>query len=270
MPAKRKADAVAAASPAKRPAADGAVQPIFLVAPGAGGGQAPREIVSALSALGSVHHVFPGGGRWPSIFPNAISQNVALVEARLREVAQGARAGQRVFLVGHSFGTRVMCALVRTRGADLPPATVAERVLLFGYPLFAPKPVKEGSATCRVKPLEQLPSTLRLLFVSGANDEFLHRSDWRPAGPFGRAALTAVVQRLQCAPRAEVVTIEGAGHNALQGFRSKPAATQQAVQDALRRHVDLGEQAGASSSPPEVIVLDSSAAEPEPEVIVLD
>lgn len=247
QPAKKKAVAGdGAASSSEEAAAGGAgepaARPIFIIAPGASGGDC-KELAEVLSRLGTVR----GVAKWAGNFPGQMPANVALLRAKIEEAAATLGGGggegappRRVVVVGHSFGCRVAVALMLQHadgtGPPLPEGFCGDRAVLESYPLYGPSAPSKG--TDRVAPLRALPAGARLLFVSGAGDEFLQRGGprgWRTGGPFGVAALQEVVDSLACRPTCAVLPVEGARHNSLKVAKKSQLAVEGRFVAAVKR-----------------------------------
>jgi len=233
---KRKAPTDAGADGSKKQAKK--PRPVFVVAPGAGGGDC-AQLTSALATMGRCVPI-GHGGRWMGNSPKNLDANVELVEAAAQKAADVADAGP-VILVGHSFGCRVVAELLARQAADktLPDAVVVGGAILESYPLYGPKPPTEG--TDRAAQIAALPSGSKVLFVSGSKDEFLDRSTgkdaWRGADDAtGPAALEAVVAEASCAATFEFV--QGAKHNAFSAPKSSQDSSRRAIIAAIKMHVD--------------------------------
>lgn len=203
-------------SPTKKSKKTSTQKYLFVIGPGAGGGDS-AELTEVLSTLGRT----VGVKKWVGNFPAQMPANVALLE----EAASGAqKKGETVVFCGHSFGCRVVAAILKERAV---PA------VLESYPLFGPsKPKNKG--TDRVAPLKEIPSDRRILFVNGTKDPFLAR-DWQE-GPKGIDALRAV---LDDAPFASTcVAVDGAGHNVLKVAKSKQLANRGILRSAVQAYLD--------------------------------
>lgn len=211
------------------------VRPTFVVAPGASGGDCAL-LSAALGTLGRTCTI--AGGKWAGNFPSQMGANVALVEAAASRAAADAPDAP-VVLVGHSFGCRVVAALLVKHAAarDLPANVVLDGAVLESYPLYGdspPKPTTDRAAAARA-----LPAEAKVLFLSGANDPFLNRTNkWRDAtAPIGAAALDAVLADAPCRANCTVVAIDGAGHNALKASKAKQETARRTAIAALKAHV---------------------------------
>ena len=161
----------------KRKAPDGAdkVRPTFVVCPGAGGGDC-AALTQALATFGKTTTI--ANGKWAGNFPSQMGANVQLVvDAARRAAADGAP----VILVGHSFGCRVVAELLTSEAIPkpsgvqrLPANVITSGAVLESFPLYGPSPPKPS--TDREVSIRNLPSGSKILFLSGAKDEFLDRS----------------------------------------------------------------------------------------------
>lgn len=217
------------------------VKPTFIVCPGASGGDCDL-LTSALGTLGRTCTI--AGRKWVGNFPSQMSSNVSLVEDAAREAAADSEGP--VVLVGHSFGCRVIAALLvkHAKERSLPERVVLGGAVLESYPLYgdsAPKPTTDRAAQIRA-----LPEECQVLFLSGANDPFLdRRKKWRGAeAPAGKAALTQVLADAPCSSNSTVVVIDGAGHNAFKATKTKQDAARRASIAAIKAHL------GALCPPP--------------------
>lgn len=181
--------ASAAAVSPRRPIGD--AQPIFVCATGARGGK-PRHAV--LAPLGTLFHFeFVGT---PNLTSRKTEQKFVqqLVDAVATAVHQHG-PGRPVYIVGHSFGSRVAVHLLcrEDMQQQLPPDVAG--VIAMGYPLV-------HSSQHRDQKLMELPSNARVLFLSGTADNFMDFALLRDA--------------LAASPAAEglsVHSVPGAGHS---------------------------------------------------------
>lgn len=192
---------------------------VFVVAPGASGGDC-AGLVEVLSGLGKTVAV----KKWVGNFPSQMKQNVELLKTTARDAAKNGE----VVLVGHSFGCRVIVALLEEESYP----TVLE-----SYPLFGPsKPKNKG--TDRVLPLKTLKG--RVLFLVGDNDPFYHR-DWLDKdAPRGPDALRAVLDECP-AVDASLVVIENAGHNVLKVAKKRELQVRGTVYSSIQSHLAFDE-----------------------------
>ena len=222
----------------KRKAPDGAadkVRPTFVVCPGAGGGDC-AALTQALATFGKTTTI--ANGKWAGNFPSQMGANVQLVvDAARRAAADGAP----VILVGHSFGCRVVAELLTSEAVPkpsgvqrLPSNVITSGAVLESFPLYGPSPPKPS--TDREVSIRNLPSQSKILFLSGAKDEFLDRSkQWRSGQPVGEAALRAVLQQSQC--DATVVMVDSARHAAFKVAKAKSDTVRRSNIAAIKTHV---------------------------------
>ncbi len=198
--------ASAAAVPSSR--SMGTTWPVFVCATGARGGT-PRHAV--LAPLGTLFDFeFVGS---PSLTSRTAEQNFVqqLVDAVAAAVRQHG-PGRPVYIVGHSFGSRVAVHML-CRGdmrQQLPPDVAG--VIAMGYPLV-------HSSQHRERKLMELPSSARVLFVSGTSDNFMDfdlLSDCLAASP--------------AADGLSVHRVPGAGHS-MDGVPKKLGGQGQADED---------------------------------------
>lgn len=223
----------------------------FVVAPGASGAGFCHELMEALGRLGHATEV----AGWHGAYAKDAQRNCDRLARVVGEAALASGPQCRVLLVGDGFGGRVVCRLLaRWAEGDNPPANaVADAAVLVGYPLYGATPPR-GKADDRVGALAALPSSTRLLFVSGERDEFLNRTRggtaWRDAGaPRGVAALRAAAADLPCAAHACVVGVENTGQQPLRAGRKRTEPAKALVLRALEPFVDALAGAGAARAP---------------------
>ena len=203
-------------SPKKKTKAKEKKNYVFLVCPGAGGGDC-KDLVEVLQTLGRTQSV----KKWVGNFPSQMKGNVEL----LRSTAAPKKDEVLVY-VGHSFGCRVIAEGLKD---DAVPA------ILESYPLFGPSKPK-NSGTDRVAPLKAIPKGRFVLAVSGTKDPFLDRDWLDKKAPTGTPALQAVLDESPCTSR--LVTVDGAGHNTLKVAKSKQLTNRGILRDAIASFLD--------------------------------
>ena len=136
--------------------------PIFMCAAGAGGGRSRQELLEGFGQVEEVH--FSGSKNLTE------KQEVPILEELLKKtkaVASAKSAQQRpIFLVGHSFGARAAVHLFARSDFRKELPENVQGIIAFGYPLLHPKQHRE-------RKLLELPSSLRVLFVSGTRDPYM-------------------------------------------------------------------------------------------------
>lgn len=188
---------------------------VFVVAPGASGGDCPA-LVEVLSSLGKTVTI----KKWVGNFPSQMKQNVEL----LRTTATAQKG--KVVLVGHSFGCRVIVALLREETYE---------AVLESYPLYGPSKPK-NAGTDRVAPLKTLKG--RVLFFVGDNDPF-YRRDWHD-GATGPDALFEVLKDCPLVD-ATTVVVEGAGHNVLKVAKKNEMRVRGTVRTSIQNYLEQGD-----------------------------
>eukprot|EP01062_Namystynia_karyoxenos_P078617 TRINITY_DN8128_c0_g1_i2.p2 TRINITY_DN8128_c0_g1~~TRINITY_DN8128_c0_g1_i2.p2 ORF type:complete len:277 (+),score=107.22 TRINITY_DN8128_c0_g1_i2:84-833(+) len=242
MPKTKRAPAAAAEQPpAKQGRADGPAGGKLLFSPGASGRATPA-CAAMLQKLS-----------------DRLGAGLELLGKGQPALAAACKAATgRVILVGASNGCRQICQLLAAGGAPsglvpravflcTAPAPSARRAAPAGFPLHAATP--PGITTCndpqRQKELDCLPDSVRVLFVSGANDEFLHR-DRLKARARGAAALRAGLTKAR-RPDAPVLLVRGGGHSVPQRSRAaakagpSDAELEELLVSRLERFVSSGE-----------------------------
>eukprot|EP01062_Namystynia_karyoxenos_P078616 TRINITY_DN8128_c0_g1_i1.p2 TRINITY_DN8128_c0_g1~~TRINITY_DN8128_c0_g1_i1.p2 ORF type:complete len:263 (+),score=104.93 TRINITY_DN8128_c0_g1_i1:84-791(+) len=228
MPKTKRAPAAAAEQPpAKQGRADGPAGGKLLFSPGASGRATPA-CAAMLQKLS-----------------DRLGAGLELLGKGQPALAAACKAATgRVILVGASNGCRQICQLLAAGGA---PSGLVPRAVFLGFPLHAATP--PGITTCndpqRQKELDCLPDSVRVLFVSGANDEFLHR-DRLKARARGAAALRAGLTKAR-RPDAPVLLVRGGGHSVPQRSRAaakagpSDAELEELLVSRLERFVSSGE-----------------------------
>ncbi len=223
-------DATATSAAASRPPTA-----VLVFAPGAGGAtaNAMRALHVQLEARGMAvwrcddQTMGAGERRW-------VTQNAGHTGNLSHVLAVTARAAAAhpnvpLVLIGASFGCRVLAELLSSRRAELPATAVADAVVCCGFPLHAPgKP--EGADPRRAAHLLSLPSATRVLFVQGADDEFL--------GVRGMQALHDVRGRMAARSEVHVVacgehTVPHAKSNGLKALGTTREAVAAGARDAI-------------------------------------
>lgn len=134
-------------------------KPALLIVPGASG-KFSNQMNSFIDQYLSVHFtILKRDGRWKGWKP--------LGDVNVRSVLELAPTDGRWFALGNSFGNRVLCELLASDKFENPP----QGLILFGYPLYGEKCTPE-----RLTTLQSLPSSAKILAISGTNDEFLGRA----------------------------------------------------------------------------------------------
>jgi dienelactone hydrolase len=235
------------------------VRPTFVVCPGAGGGDC-APLTQALATFGKTCTI--DRGRWAGNFPSQMGANVQLVVDAARRASTD---GAPVILVGHSFGCRVVADLLKSEAVPtpsgiqrLPANVVTSGAILESYPLYGTSPPKP--ATDREAALRSLPPKCRVLFLSGAKDEFLDRArQWRSGQSVGEAALKAVLAESPC--DATIVMVAGARHSAFKVAKATSDTVRRTNIATLKAHIFDRLLAPAPAPPPSVA---APAAPPPP------
>ena len=130
------------------------------------------------------------------------------------------------YILGHSFGNRVICSLFVNNHFVSNGLPAPAKVMLLGYPMYNDKGTEE-----RVALLQSLPSDLKIMCISGANDEFL-KKDARK----GQELFESVIQTLPCKGSTTLHIIPGAGHGVIDVVKSKQVATAHTVVDLIVKY----------------------------------
>ncbi|OQS05382.1 hypothetical protein THRCLA_02474 [Thraustotheca clavata] len=141
---------------------------ILVVLPGASGGFSAgmKELILEKLSEVTIHNDIEAKIRWNVGKANAPA-NLKLVndfcpsEEQLKEYGVDG-----YYVMAHSFGNRVLCEMLGSNSLKN-----VKGIILSGYPLYGPKDNEE-----RVNQLKLIPKTIKVLAISGTNDEFLNRS----------------------------------------------------------------------------------------------
>ena len=136
-------------------------KPVLVVLPGSSGslGKGVRNIF--MRDLEEHFEVREREGKWKGWNPAG--------EANVKSVLDVApQDGTEWYLLGNSFGNRVICAMCTENLFTIPPLGI----IMCGYPMYGPNGSNE-----RVEMLQSLslPDTTKLLCISGEKDDFLLR-----------------------------------------------------------------------------------------------
>jgi hypothetical protein len=138
-------------------------KPLLVILPGSSGhlGKAMRSVF--LASLSQHFEVRVRDGKWRGWNPVG-EKNVQSV----LDVSPSGAHEYDWYILGNSFGNRVLCAMCTEGLFPTPP----RGLVMCGYPMYGPKGTDE-----RVKLLQSLdlPVGTKLLCISGAKDEFLLR-----------------------------------------------------------------------------------------------
>ena len=214
---KRKAEDGSEGEPAGKAARGGGL--VLVALPGAGGALSKGMDELVLMPLeGKGFKVRrPAGGKlkW-NTFAAKHADNCAAV------LSLCPPAGQDFFLMGNSFGNRVIAEMLT---ADKVPAH-CRGVVMCGFPLYGEKNIDD-----RLKQLKAIPKKTTLMMISGTDDEFLNR-EFLPIK--GRALLTAELEALGLTGHHEVHFVDGGGHDVPKCRGGKAA-----ISAAAAKTVDL-------------------------------
>ncbi|CAK9076508.1 Testis-expressed protein 30 [Durusdinium trenchii] len=199
------------ASQARRPASS-TKSPIFLCAPGAGGGRSRQAL---LGRFGSVKHIKLSGAL------NLTEQHeTRILEELLKQMKAASKAnqsGRPIYLVGHSFGARAAVHLfARTDVRKQLPHNV-QGIIAFGYPLLHPTQHRE-------RKILELPASTRVLFLSGTRDPFM--------GDF--KLLKGTLKKAKC--KHTLVKVEGGDHS-LKCSKGQEDSVVSTIQEAIEAFV---------------------------------
>lgn len=230
---KRPVEEVEAVEPgAKKTKVAKSYSPVLVVLPGAGGSIALDMQQLVLAALAQ-----------PALFQPAAESRITVRVSKEKlhwnkanagaaknfQIVDGLLPDGEFFVMGNSFGNRVICEMLAANAATPNGMARCKGAILCGFPLHGPKIDPK-----RAQQLQKLPSDARVLVVSGTEDEFLHR-EHQPAGERGEAALRVVFESLRPADK-RLVMVE-AGQHTLPGCKGKGAKA--AKEKAASTIIDL-------------------------------
>ena len=200
------------ASPVKRdppPSDNTKSKPILVVLPGASGSlsKAMKELL--LPQLRHFFEVRLSEGKWQGWSPASQVDRVLQICPTTNE---------QWYIMGNSFGNRVICAMFEGACFPSPPAAV----VMCGYPMHSDKRTSE-----RVDALQALPLHTKVMFISGSDDAFLSRS---PSNHQGKELLQHVVTALPCADTAVIRIVQGGKHGVIDCGKAVQA---RAIKDVL-------------------------------------
>ena len=187
----------AAAPPAVAAPPAPAAPAAIVFAPGAGGSTAKAMVAlhEQLEARGiRVFRCDPGnapndGFKGWATNSAGCGRNVGRVK-NVCELAAQSVPNATIFLVGSSFGNRVICEAMRSNRAELP-ARVSHKMVCTGYPLHGDGN-PEGADPKRLNSLRNLPASTEVLFLSGKYDTHLGKEGR------GLASLRDVMAQMAC------------------------------------------------------------------------
>jgi len=189
-------------------------KPILVVLPGASGALSKSMATIMMPKLSKHFTVVVREGKWRGWNPNS-DENVASI------LNVCPRDGSDYFILGNSFGNRVLCSLFvndHFAGRNVPSP---RGVIMCGYPMYGEKYTNE-----RVSLFQSLPSGVRVCCISGSNDEFLNRT---PASVKdskailkGESLFQFIIKTMDGAgPEPELHIVPGGGHGVIDVPKSK-------------------------------------------------
>lgn len=209
-------------------------RPKLIVLPGSSGSLSKNIADSLIPRLQQTYDVVIRTGRWKG-WKTTSADNASSV---LDLCPESRNKGAPYFILGNSFGNRVLCSLFVENAFEQSRKQLPAGIILCGYPLYSAKYENE-----RVALLEAMPSGLPICCLSGSNDEFLHRSP--PCGKKtgeilkGRVLFESVLDSMNTTVAPELHIIERGGHGVLDVAASK---LEEAAEEVLRIIVDFTER----------------------------
>ncbi len=178
---------------------------VLIVAPGASGSISKAMHDDVLLKLPD-YEVIELNVKW-KVVSAGLDCNIDLIHSKFP-------LNTKFYIIGNSFGNRVICELLRKKTI---PSNLAG-VILCGFPLYG----EEGSKRVlsdpeeRVKQLKLFPKHIKLLLLSGSKDEFLNRKYLNDAK--GKNLLTDTFTSLQLTnTESKVFVIDGGTHDVAKG-----------------------------------------------------
>ena len=212
--------------------------PIFVCAPGAGGGYSRHDL---LDAIGDRHvYNFKGCGLGLLAGKREEKALERVVEQAAKAAAAGG-GGRPLFLVGQSFGSRCsLHTLCRPEYlARLPPSFGG--VICFGYPLVHDTQHREAK-------LAELPASARVLFLSGTKDAMMDLALMERSLASSPAAAGCTVVKITDADHSMGFS-KGRGAEAQAAAAENSAAMLLLIQSSVRAFVAAAPPIAAPAAP---------------------
>ena len=179
---------------------------VLIVAPGASGSISEAMHNDVLLRLPNYEVIEINGARY--------SKRLAGLEKNLEIIRSKFPLVTKFYIIGNSFGNRVICELLHK---ETSPSNLAG-VILCGFPLYGDEESKRVMVDPeeRVKQLKLFPKHIKLLLLSGSKDEFLNRKYLK--GAKGKNLLTDTFTSLQLTnAESKVFVIDGGTHDVAKG-----------------------------------------------------
>ena len=209
-------------SPTKNVQKENCSKPVLIVLPGASGdlSKGMKEIMFPILEVN--FEVRTRIGKWKGWNPNSketVDQVLALCPKK----------PSVYYILGHSFGNRVICSLFANDHFVANGISPPTKVILLGYPMYNEKGTDE-----RVTLLQSVPSDLDIMCISGANDEFLKKDTLS-----GKELFESIINTLPCKETTSLHIIPGAGHGVIDVLKSKQTATVNTVVNLILIHCNI-------------------------------
>jgi hypothetical protein len=186
---------------------------ILIVLPGASGSLSKNMRTVMMPKLSQSFKVVVRTGKWRGWNPNS-NENVSSV------LDLCPKDGSSYYILGNSFGNRVLCALYVGEHFASHHVPAPAGVIICGYPMYGEKYTEE-----RVSAFLSMPSGVRMCCISGSNDVFLHRCP--PKARASKAILKGesmyqfVIKSRNVRPEPVLHIIPGGGHGVIDVAKSK-------------------------------------------------
>jgi len=177
-------------------------KPVLVILPGASGSLTKPFKEILIPRLSTYFTIHTREGKWKS-WTLTSKDNVDSV------LSVCPKNNQDWYIMGNSFGNRVICAMIKDNLFSIPP----KKIFLFGYPMYSDKGTDE-----RVQLLRELPkNTCKILCVSGSNDEFLTRG----SGKTAQSVYESIIAKLPCKDNIVLHILQGGKHGVIDVSKTK-------------------------------------------------
>jgi hypothetical protein len=183
----------------QRPVSD---KPILVVLPGASGKLSKSMSDNLIQKLHDLFDIRVREGKWVGWNPSGNINMKSVTDLCPTDDTKP------WYILGNSFGNRVICALCGSNKFVVPPT----KIVMCGYPMYG-----ENGTAERVTLLQSVPSTNQIMFISGENDEFLQRGSQLK----GKALFESVRKDMLCSSNTTLHMISSAGHGVVDVPKSK-------------------------------------------------
>eukprot|EP00696_Hemimastix_kukwesjijk_P008177 gnl/Hemi2/2034_TR728_c0_g1_i1.p1 gnl/Hemi2/2034_TR728_c0_g1~~gnl/Hemi2/2034_TR728_c0_g1_i1.p1 ORF type:complete len:268 (+),score=-15.45 gnl/Hemi2/2034_TR728_c0_g1_i1:56-805(+) len=190
---------ISSSSTAKSPTTTAGPKPLLVILPGAGGSLSKSFKEKILPQLSRHFQTRTREGKWK----NWNLTNPDTVDSVLSHCPVSS-SSEPWYILGHSFGCRVILSMIVNNSFPVPPA----KVILTSYPMYGEKVSPE-----RVELLQSVPQGHQILCLSGDKDEFLLRGSQKSAQEIYEEIITG----MKCKDSVTLHLLPKAGHGLSEG-----------------------------------------------------